>query len=632
MDLRPNPLPSLVEAQHMANNACEILDDLLRIDFSEIDDNDNNALIDCASKIKTAYRNYNRNLSILITLKVKQVCSYNVTELIEERSNRKTEVNDIITVLNSKMAEGDVISEVTNNTSLINRDILQYSYTNYSPSNQQFDLEFNPASSSTCEPIEPVAQYLRSNFNAMNIEETPQARSPLYDQQYVSEHLAQSTEFVQFKPIASSTPPTPRKEMNHDGWNLEDSSISSLYEFPRYTNPKKPLFKNSVMNLHATEHANLHDSPYHHSAPGLPTSPPSLRRCNTVGRRCIPPSAQSNQQQPDDRIKQIRSQPCVLPSSSIDPASLHLLKQNLMKKSDNPYCGEAHLFQTFMNQYNCAIKDLPLDPWDLICILEARTAGKPQKIIRSYMINCSSDPALALQNIYQELFERFGTGSKVANSLITKLESLPQVRSIYQVEKLEELLEICKIINTNIAIIEEFNQFNNSYGIRKVWDKLPDSFQNSWRTVNSDFKALHGGSSPSFQIFTQFLTRKIREFSDPTYEKTYSSSILYRKPRETQNYKIKSEREQSSESLEDDDHEQPALQRCSIHPNGQHQMKDCYKFINSNKQRRIEIMNFYKLCLRCLGKHSEENCHTKLECNICGNDHLEVFHKDSHHT
>ena len=101
MDLRPNPLPSLVEAQHMANNACEILDDLLRIDFSEIDDNDNNALIDCASKIKTAYRNYNRNLSILITLKVKQVCSYNVTELIEERSNRKTEVNDIITVLNS---------------------------------------------------------------------------------------------------------------------------------------------------------------------------------------------------------------------------------------------------------------------------------------------------------------------------------------------------------------------------------------------------------------------------------------------------------------------------------------------------------------------------------------------------
>jgi hypothetical protein len=81
----------------------------------------------------------------------------------------------------------------------------------------------------------------------------------------------------------------------------------------------------------------------------------------------------------------------------MDPASLHLLRQSLLKRSENPYNGEPHLFQTFMNQFKSATKGIPLDPWDVICILEARTTGEPQKLIQSFMINNSANPALALQ-------------------------------------------------------------------------------------------------------------------------------------------------------------------------------------------------------------------------------------------
>ena len=83
----------------------------------------------------------------------------------------------------------------------------------------------------------------------------------------------------------------------------------------------------------------------------------------------------------------------------VDPASLHLLKQELLKKPSNPYDGDPQFFQKFKNQMNSRLKGLPLDSWDLICILEAQTTGKPQEIIQSHITNASVNPDQALQDI-----------------------------------------------------------------------------------------------------------------------------------------------------------------------------------------------------------------------------------------
>ena len=110
-----------------------------------------------------------------------------------------------------------------------------------------------------------------------------------------------------------------------------------------------------------------------------------------------------------------------------------------------PYGGEPHLFQTFMNQLNSNLKGIQLDPWEYICVLEAQTTGKPQKIVQSYMVNGSADPAESLRLIQQELATRFGSGAKVASYISGQVEALPPIKSVYQCDKLEELLELCKL-------------------------------------------------------------------------------------------------------------------------------------------------------------------------------------------
>ena len=109
-----------------------------------------------------------------------------------------------------------------------------------------------------------------------------------------------------------------------------------------------------------------------------------------------------------------------------------------------------------------------MDPWDLICILEAHTTGKPKKLIQSHMNNGSFDPQQTLNEINDEPFRRFGSGTKVAITLTSKLNSFQAIKDVHQVDKIEELLEICKSIKTNLPYLQELQEFNNSSGMTKI--------------------------------------------------------------------------------------------------------------------------------------------------------------------
>ena len=209
----------------------------------------------------------------------------------------------------------------------------------------------------------------------------------------------------------------------------------------------------------------------------------------------------------------------VPPTNQIDPASLHLIKQSLLQKPERPYNGEPQLYQSFMSQLETKVKGIPLDAWDRILILEAHTTGKPQQVVRSHMTNGSAYSSATLEDILGELKRKFGLGTKVAATIINKIEDLQQVKSIHNTERLEELLEISKLIRTNLSSTEELQQFNGSIGIQKLRSKLPETFQNSWRTVCNDHKQCSYNEHPPFERFFDFLKRKVEEYSDCVYER-----------------------------------------------------------------------------------------------------------------
>ena len=303
--------------------------------------------------------------------------------------------------------------------------------------------------------------------------------------------------------------------------------------------------------------------------------------------------------------------------SFIDPASLHLIKQSLLKKPETPYNGEPHLFQAFLHQLNSKMKGIPLDPWETICILEVHTSGKPQQIVRSYMINGSANPSESLRNIEEELLQRFGCGIRVANTIIQKIESLSPIRNVYNSDKLDQLLEICKLIDTNMSTIPELQQFNNSTGIQRLWSKLPDQFQNSWRSVYNDYKLMNYGTHPPFSFFLNFIKRKVQEFTDPCYER--KPFYEEKRSKEVRNFKTDSTIEEN---------QQENLTNCVIHPQSKHSLEVCKEFVKMESDQKYDTMMKHGLCFKCLGKHLRSQCKETPKCEKCQKNHLTILHID----
>ena len=306
------------------------------------------------------------------------------------------------------------------------------------------------------------------------------------------------------------------------------------------------------------------------------------------------------------------------PAHTFDPASFHLLKQSLLKKPLKPYGGEPHLYQTFVNQLSSNLKGIQLDPWEYICVLEAQTTGKPQQIVQSYMVNGSANPTESLRLIQHELATRFGSGSRVANYISSQVEALSPIKSVHQCDKLEELLEICKLIRTNLPFLRELELFNNSSGIYKLWSKLPDPFQNQWRSIYSEYKGNHG-FHPPFEVFLNFLTKRVSEYNDPVYEKHTHESA--RPKRDHKTYK--------TEAVEDEECSvgEPPLETCFLHPTSKHELHECRAFIKSDDEEKSRIMKEFKICFRCLGNHFSSKCHQNVKCETCGNRHLTILHR-----
>lgn len=270
----------------------------------------------------------------------------------------------------------------------------------------------------------------------------------------------------------------------------------------------------------------------------------------------------------------------------IDPASHHIIRQSLLKRSDNPYNGESHLFQTFINQINNKTKGINLDAWDKICILEANTSGKPQKLIQSYMNNVSANPQETLIVIEQDLTTKFGSGAKIVSSLIDKVESFLPIKSVHNSDKLEELMEICKLIKTNMSNFRELDIFNYANGIHKIWSKLPEPFQNSWRTVQGDYKVHNYGSHPPFHVFLNFLNRKCMEYSDPIYEKKFIPPSEYAKKNKDPKA-LKTSTFQKQPTAETPKEE---AKTCILHQNSNHELASCKLFASYSVDDKYKLM------------------------------------------
>jgi len=319
---------------------------------------------------------------------------------------------------------------------------------------------------------------------------------------------------------------------------------------------------------------------------------------------------------------------------TMDSASLHMIKQQLFQKAPNPYDGKPHMFNSWFNGLTNKMLGLNLTDWDRILVLAANTTSEPLVIVEKHMAIGGPNPSATLAKLVKELRSQFGSNVRIANALSLQVESFPRIKSCHETDKMKDLLYLCQYIEANMSEADELTVYNTAYGARKIWLKLPESLQNSWRAICDDHRTAHEDRYPSFARFVSFLAKKTREFDDPLLKpQSATDSKAWNAARTT----LKTNSEENSTQDTRMDFCEPAVtpnpnkndSSCPIHENSRHSLDNCRQFKRLGREEKFAVLREKKLCFLCLGPHMRSNCNSNVKCDTCGNKHVSSMHHEN---
>ena len=249
-----------------------------------------------------------------------------------------------------------------------------------------------------------------------------------------------------------------------------------------------------------------------------------------------------------------------------------------------------------------------LSATDSIYVIQVHTSNRPRAVVDNLLASSLGIPEITLDTIWETLISRFGTSYRLAEDLLAKVSSFPAIKSTQQLHLLEDLLDLCRIINSNIPNCTELQQMNLSCGMKKTWEKLPDNLQQRWRKTWYDFEHATG-YEPQFVNFVEFLRRAVDEFSIP----------LFKSP-PTRGGNVKTlQTEVRAESIP-----------CNYHDHAEDELADCKALhkLPYEEIRRLTISA--KACFKCLKGYRQADCKSSVQCDKCGGPHLTVLHREKH--
>ena len=365
-------------------------------------------------------------------------------------------------------------------------------------------------------------------------------------------------------------------------------------------------------------------------SPVLPTSSFNVRNSmlqtpnSTVGSSAPPLPNYSNNQQ-----------------HFLEASQLFIIKQELFKPSCSAFSGEPHRYHAWVNTITHRTSGLKIAPWEMLTILHANTAGKAQKLIETHMDIGGADPSQTLSNVWTALYEQFGSGTRIAQSLLTKLNGFPVLRSMNDMDKVRELISLCQLILCNISVSQELETFNLAQGTCMVWNKLPTFLKNAWRKFVSEHKMENRNSHPPFQLFVDFLVTRSREYNEPSYVDHYSRTTEEKGIRGTKPMKALLTDAEPTWLRKDSDPKKRSINSpsagdssrtdtCPIHESSKHDLSDCRAFEKLPFQEKKSLLLKNGRCFRCFGKHLQSVCTTEVVCSTCHQNHHTIMHKPSH--
>lgn len=684
MDRPRSTNPTLPIAEQNYDDHKKDLDSVLS-DMPSADDNPDTYL-EWSSVVKNKYAIYLRCFTQLARCYRNAAATDSLKNLNEEKGNLKSEVNSAIELTNNileKCDRDDVVSDVMSSLSLnLNATVqnVENLHGKSSNSNNYVCPHSQTDVPCLCKFVRPSNDI---NDSFLNDIATPRA-NPKH------EAIASSNALYSYANLPQSVPHeslTPSHQTAIPVNSISSTQCTSTYASPitrsysssRYFPPSTsaahipmlPVTHNlySIPEISGAKNTTVGSRLYSQATPKPPTSTqvPHIYRMSNMNHHSIPISqpvenpyqqnnyysVQRNHHVPQGNRSGARTIPYsvssfhappvaqALPPAGMDPASFFLIKQELFKRPVKPFTGDPSDFLVWHSTLQNRMKDMPLSSLDILTILEAHTEGAPQTIVRDTMAVGAANPDQAVQDCWEMLWDRYGAGGQVTETLITKLDSITPIKYVNQVDKLYELLVICKMISSNMQTSPDLLFFNSTLGKKRIFFKLPERLQDAWRDYEITYEEKHFGNGAPFIDLVSFLSAKIKKYSLPSYKASpwvvntdksgknpsYNHNTV-KKISNANSFQTDKVSKPEASAPVDKQGSQSHQNKCILHAEGKHDLKDCRVFSNKPYDEKRKLCFQSGLCYSCLGRHRQADCSGTQKCSTCNGKHLSVMHNE----
>lgn len=263
------------------------------------------------------------------------------------------------------------------------------------------------------------------------------------------------------------------------------------------------------------------------------------------------------------------------------------------------------------------------------------SAEQARRIRSVHILN----PAAGLHMVWQRVEECYGTPEAVEHALLKKIEDFPKLTNRDNA-KLRELGDI--LLELECAKEEGYLPglacLDTARGVNPIVEKLPNSLQERWISVGSNFKEEHGVAFPPFSLFSQFVRRHAKVRNDPSFAFSTSNSHtplkqernmkhFYKAPVSVHKTEV-TPTSNSSDTSSDEKRSGDPDRECPIHRKP-HPLKKCRAFRSKPIEERKAYLKDNHICFKCCGstQHMAKDCKVPIKCAECDSErHVSALH------
>ena len=163
-------------------------------------------------------------------------------------------------------------------------------------------------------------------------------------------------------------------------------------------------------------------------------------------------------------------------SSSLEVFSRHLLQQDLLKKTIEPFDGKAVNFWPWYSKITSYSKDLLLSPLQTLQLFENHCRGEPQRMLTNKLAALGEVTPEDARQAIDSLIIRFGSTQRITTELFSKVDSFPFIKGADIGNQLHNLHELCSILLFNMRKCRELSILDLSTGLKPLRMKLATRF------------------------------------------------------------------------------------------------------------------------------------------------------------